>query len=259
MNTLFSESNQETQLRGEGMPVGGAGDGPSAGSPVRAEPPQGVADGAEPEPPDIHRYEEYRAFLRDRFAWLQSRDASFSQRGMARKAGIANPGFFNEVIKGRRRLSQAAAAKMAHGLDLAEADSEYFSALVAYAEARDARARLEAGRRLLELRSLALTRTPEDLPAVSESLRGIVRELDREWVLQGAGLDVRPERKEEPEPVTAEPLIEMSEGAFQRILDKLVDIREKAEADGPVVRKSGPVVRVNLQVQPRGAAAGRAG
>jgi uncharacterized protein (TIGR02147 family) len=106
-----------------------------------------------PEAPGIFRYEEYRGFLRDRFAELQARNPSFSQRGLARKAGIANPGFFNEVIKGRRRLSPAAALKMAAGLDLSPEETDYFSALVEYAETRETLAKLAAGKRMLDLRN----------------------------------------------------------------------------------------------------------
>src|SRR5690242_13228743 len=48
--------------------------------------------------PSIYQYVDYRAFLKDRFRWAQSQDATFSQRKLARVAGFANPGFFNEVI-----------------------------------------------------------------------------------------------------------------------------------------------------------------
>ncbi|HKP94991.1 MAG TPA: TIGR02147 family protein [Fibrobacteria bacterium] len=109
---------------------------------------------------DVFRYEDYRRFLRDRFFAMQSLEPGFSQRGLARKAGIANPGFFNEVIKGRRRLSPAAAAKMAMGLDLSGEESEYFQALVEYAETREPRAKLAAGDRLAALRN----RKPMEAP-----------------------------------------------------------------------------------------------
>ncbi|MDB5047806.1 MAG: hypothetical protein JWO30_877 [Fibrobacteres bacterium] len=112
--------------------------------------------------PDIFRYEDYRRFLQDRFAELQSRDPGFSQRGLARKAGIANPGFYNEVIKGRRRLSPAAAIKMCNGLNLSREESEYFSALVEYGEIREPDARLSAGQRLMNLRNQRLVQAFEE-------------------------------------------------------------------------------------------------
>lgn len=96
---------------------------------------------AAPAPTDVYRYEDYRSFLKDRFEELQARDPAFSQRGLSRKAGIANPGFFNEVIKGRRKLSLAATEKMARGLTLPPADAKYLSLMVAYNESRDPRMR----------------------------------------------------------------------------------------------------------------------
>lgn len=97
--------------------------------------------GEKPAVADVYLYEDYRRFLKDRFEELQSRDATFSQRGLSRKAGIANPGFFNEVIKGRRRLSPAATEKMAKGLALAPSEAKYLALLVEYNETRDARAK----------------------------------------------------------------------------------------------------------------------
>jgi uncharacterized protein (TIGR02147 family) len=92
-------------------------------------------------PIDLYQYVDYRLFLKERFEELQARDATFSQRGLSRKAGIANPGFFNEVIKGRRRLSPAATEKMAKGLDLSASDAKYLALMVEYNEAREPKAK----------------------------------------------------------------------------------------------------------------------
>ncbi len=101
---------------------------------------------------DVFRYEDYRAYLRDRFAEMQMLHPGFSQRGLARKAGIANPGFFNEVIKGRRRLSPAAALKMAFGLDLPQEQKDFFCALIEFTETREPRAKLAVSQRLNAMR-----------------------------------------------------------------------------------------------------------
>lgn len=85
--------------------------------------------------PCIYQYLDYRAYIKDRFRWLQSQDPSFSQRKLARVAGFANPGFFNEVIQGRRRLSAAAVERMGVGLSLKAGETEFLRALVAYIEA----------------------------------------------------------------------------------------------------------------------------
>ena len=229
MNALFSESNPN--------PFGPQGDAGSSGSGTdTAAPDRAVAA-------DVFGYEDYRGYLRDRFTEMQAANPAFSQRGLARKAGIANPGFFNEVIKGRRRLSPAAALKMAHGLDMAPRETEYFSALVDYAETREPRAKLTAGKRMLALKNRHLYRSINDLPAPTDGLREIMRELDREWVLQAAGLDV-PGNSEGGEPGAMAP---MSETTLRGILDKLVVLRE--QADG--AEHDPHVVQFNLQVAPR--------
>jgi hypothetical protein len=82
-----------------------------------------------------------------------------------------------------------------------------------------------------------------------DGLQDIVRELDREWVLQAAGLDVQPSGEGEGA------LQPVAKGTLRSILDRLVDIREQA-AD-PEKREAvapNPLVQVNLQVQPRGSA-----
>lgn len=191
---------------------------------------------------DVFGYEDYRAYMRDRFAELQARRPAFSQRGLARKARIANPGFFNEVIKGRRRLSPAAAAKMAVGLDLSIPETEYFFALVDYMEARDPIAKLRAGRRMMALRNRQLYRTLHSIPSLAGSLRDIVRELERDWVLQAAGLSVDQPVPEDRPPVLGPP----NESALQGILEQLVCLRSQADA-----ARDPRVVHFSLRAAPR--------
>jgi hypothetical protein len=191
---------------------------------------------------DVTEYEDYRAYMRDRFAELQARMPAFSQRGLARKAGIANPGFFNEVIKGRRRLSPAAAAKMALGLELSTWEAEYFSALVEYAETREPIGKLKAGRRMVALKNRRLYQVLREMPSPTETLREIMRELERDWVLQAAGLTL--DQTVEASSKTA--LDPMNETTLRGILEQLVCLRAKAEA-----APEPQVVQFSLQMAPR--------
>ena len=100
---------------------------------------------------NIYQYVDYRSYLKDRFRWLQTRDNTFSQRKLARTAGFANPGFFNEVIQGRRKLSSAAIDRMGVGLSLEANETEFLRVLVAYTEAKDMGEK-EAAHQKLELR-----------------------------------------------------------------------------------------------------------
>ena len=98
--------------------------------------------------PSIYQYLDYRLFIQDRFHWKQSQDSSFSQRKLARVAGFANPGFFNEVIKGRRKLSSAAIERMGAGLSLDANGIEFLRVLVALTEAKDTEEKKAAMRKL---------------------------------------------------------------------------------------------------------------
>lgn len=101
----------------------------------------------------IFAYEDYREFLQKRFTELHSRDALFSQRRLARESGILNPGFFNEVIRGRRRLNPSSALKFAHGLRLGEPETEFLISLVEWAECRNPAAKRLAEKRLMKLKA----------------------------------------------------------------------------------------------------------
>jgi uncharacterized protein (TIGR02147 family) len=98
--------------------------------------------------PSIYQYLDYRHFIKDRFQWMQSRDSSFSQRKLARVAGFTNPGFYNEVINGRRNLSAAAIARMGTGLSLDANGIEFLRVLVALTHAKDTEEKTAAMRRL---------------------------------------------------------------------------------------------------------------
>ena len=67
-----------------------------------------------------------------------------------------------------RRLSPAAALKMAGGLDLSPAETEFFSALVEYSETREPRAKLIAGKRMLALKNRHLYRAIHEMREAAE-------------------------------------------------------------------------------------------
>jgi uncharacterized protein (TIGR02147 family) len=101
-----------------------------------------------PNPRAIYAYDDYRAYLRDRFDERKERDTSFTHRTFAAEAGFSNPGFLNDVIKGRRKLSAAAVGKMIAGFRLSPNEAEFFRLLVAYGQSRDDAARQKTYRRM---------------------------------------------------------------------------------------------------------------
>lgn len=172
-------------------------------------------------PTDVFGYEDYRLFLRDRFAEMQMLHPGFSQRGLARKAAIANPGFFNEVIKGRRRLSPAAAVKMAMGLDLTAEQAEFFYVLVECTETREPRIKMAGNRRLTQMRNQKFMHDLAKMPLPQEHFQEIARELGQDWEMFSAGAEAatRKEGGGHPEPTP------ISEETLQRILERVREIR----------------------------------
>ena len=86
---------------------------------------------------EIYAYEDYRAFLGDCFRERRAREPGFTHRKLAAAAGIVNPGFFNEVIKGRRKLSALAADKLCRAFAWKQNEAEYFKLLVAHNQSKD--------------------------------------------------------------------------------------------------------------------------
>lgn len=91
----------------------------------------------------IYQYDDYRLFLRDLYLECKKSDPELSSRRFASKAGFSNPGFFNDVIKGRRKLSDDAREKMVAAFSLSAIEAQYFRLLVAYAQSKDEETRHE--------------------------------------------------------------------------------------------------------------------
>ncbi len=98
---------------------------------------------------DIYQYEDYRLFLADSFAARKADDPDYTHRKLAAAAGFSNPGFFNDVVKGRRTLSDTAITKMAQAFELKGGAAEYFQLLVAYGQSKRPEERQELYEKML--------------------------------------------------------------------------------------------------------------
>ncbi len=88
-------------------------------------------------PPDIYQYDDCGIFLRDLFAHRKRLDTKYSCRKFAESAGFTNPGFLNDVIKGRRKLSADATEKIIKAFELSPIEGEFFRLLVQYSRLKD--------------------------------------------------------------------------------------------------------------------------
>ena len=103
---------------------------------------------------DIYQYEDFRRFLGDSFeekrkSRMGSPEGKFTHRQLAAEAGFTNPGYFNDVVKGRRPLSGNAAEKLAGVFGLKAGEAEYFRLLVAYGQSKDPEERQDLYQQML--------------------------------------------------------------------------------------------------------------
>ena len=115
---------------------------------------------AKPEPsdeesgaPNIYRYDDFRAFLKEAFQYRKERDGDYSYRKFAKDAGIANPGYLLDVIVGKRTLSDNAVQKTAAAFGLNEAETEFFRLLVDFGQSKKDAQRQEIYREILYRRN----------------------------------------------------------------------------------------------------------
>jgi uncharacterized protein (TIGR02147 family) len=83
----------------------------------------------------IIEYFDYRAYLRDYYAYKKSQLKYFSYRYFARKAGIKSPVFFKEVAEGKKNLSRDMIEKFCSALQFSEKEAMYFKYLVLFDQA----------------------------------------------------------------------------------------------------------------------------
>lgn len=79
---------------------------------------------------DVHGYLDYRAFLRDWFTEEKQRRRGFSHRGFVRRVGASSPSLMQNVMAGRRRLSEGMAVRVARAMGLDASATSFFLSLV---------------------------------------------------------------------------------------------------------------------------------
>ena len=75
---------------------------------------------------DVFDYLDYRAYLRDYYAYIKDNKREFSFRTFSRKARLGSPSHFKRVIEGKRNLTLEMAEHFAHacGLDVQRAEAK---------------------------------------------------------------------------------------------------------------------------------------
>jgi uncharacterized protein (TIGR02147 family) len=102
--------------------------------------------------PDVFAYLDYRAYLRDYYAFRKTQGSSFSFRTFSRKAKLRSPNYLKLVMDGARNLTREMAARFAEACGLTGEDTTYFVDLVAFNQARSTTERNAAYQRLTGFR-----------------------------------------------------------------------------------------------------------
>ncbi|MDB5048444.1 MAG: hypothetical protein JWO30_1515 [Fibrobacteres bacterium] len=101
---------------------------------------------------NIFDYIDYRQYLREAYAERRGENPKFSYRFIASKVGFASPGFFANVLSGKKDISLKLVLKFAELFGLARKEKEYFETLVMFNKATGASEKKDYLDRLLTMR-----------------------------------------------------------------------------------------------------------
>jgi len=102
---------------------------------------------------DIYAYDDFRKLLADLYVQFKELHPATSARSFAALAGFSNPGFFNDVVRGARKLSREAQAKLIAVFSFNAKQAEFFRLLVEYGQEKDPALRERVRDRLQARRS----------------------------------------------------------------------------------------------------------
>ena len=90
---------------------------------------------------NVFDYSDFRKYLADYYADKKKENPRYSYQVIANRAGIKNKGFIYNIIKGKKALLNSNIGKISVALGHARFETEYFEALVAFNQAKDATTR----------------------------------------------------------------------------------------------------------------------
>jgi len=98
--------------------------------------------------PVVFNYQDYRAFLRDLFAFEKAHSEKFSYRVFSARAGFKSPNFLKLVIEGQRNLTDDSVRRVSMAFKLTAPEHEFFRGLVVLNQAESPTERSLAARNL---------------------------------------------------------------------------------------------------------------
>lgn len=86
----------------------------------------------------IYTYIDYRKFIKNYYLLKKSSIRKFSFRSFSEKAGFSSPNFIKLVTDGKKNLGKESISKLCKAMDLKKKETEYFSYLVFFNQAKTA-------------------------------------------------------------------------------------------------------------------------
>lgn len=103
--------------------------------------------------PDVYQFDDFRIYLQQCYNAYKANNKGFSARKFASAAGFTNPGYFNDVIKSKRKLSKNSLSKITKFFKIEGAEEDFLQLLVIYGQSKKAAEREEAYAQILFRRS----------------------------------------------------------------------------------------------------------
>ena len=105
---------------------------------------------------NLYAYDDYRKLLADLYQQYCEDHPGTSARRFAAAAGFSNPGFYNDVVRGVRKLSREATAKLIAVFGWNAKQAEFFRLLVEWGQEKDPSIREQVYAKLQSRRSRSL-------------------------------------------------------------------------------------------------------
>jgi uncharacterized protein (TIGR02147 family) len=102
----------------------------------------------------VFGYEDYRLFLKDRYASARKQDPKFSHRYISAKLGFSSSSWFSDLINGRMKLIPSHLRKLAALFHLNEREVDYFGLLVEYNQSGSLEERNRCFRKMLAFKEM---------------------------------------------------------------------------------------------------------
>ena len=86
----------------------------------------------------IYKYIDYRKFIKDFYLFKKSSVRKFSYRSFSEKASFSSPNFIKLVIDGKKNIRKESILKLCKAMELKKKETEFFSYLVFFNQAKNA-------------------------------------------------------------------------------------------------------------------------